>query len=125
MKAGSIMNEAIAIKVMRWPLVQKKYEGDGLIWGFQSPQKHYLHYELPKFSGDIAAAWRVVERIPGQVDVIKLESGRFTCIVDTGQKLTRTGKMTMAISEGGDGAPEAICKAALRLLSSDVGAKDG
>lgn len=54
---------------------------------------------LPRYSTDIAEAWRVLDTFPGAIALMNAVNGQWQCVI----LLTATG-MT---------APEAICRAAL------------
>lgn len=105
MKAGRELDALIAEKVMGWRFVN--IGGPAFIWvpPYAHPQVNALGLAPPKFSEDIGAAWKVVEKIrkPGQSWNFQIFSDG-TCEAEFYEPVRAE---TM---------PHAICLAALKAL---------
>ena len=69
---------------------------------------------IPHYSGDIAAAWQVVDWLRARFTNVSLTAAnRYACIA---WNISSEGEDSASVWERGDTAPEAICLAALAAL---------
>lgn len=125
MKAGRELDAVVAEKVMGWKRVVVPKDYDGLNAGVTllsptataiewAPKGAYqLWHFCPLYSTDIAAAWRVVEKLIEPT--IERHGSRWsvTCLREAPQD-------TRWIEVDADTAPLAICLAALKAVDVEV-----
>ena len=113
-EVGREMDALVAEKVMGWK------RGDWLKkWPDGSKQEHFdvwiapelkLLHDTPMFSTNITAAWEVVEQF---IPFVELECNEF----DSGFGwICKLWLVSSEVSEFGETAPEAICRAALKAM---------
>lgn len=107
----------VAEKVMGWTKERTGenvwYEPESRLW---KPMDHIT--TLPRFSTDIAAAWKVVEKITKKgFDVSILVVDGYN--IDVGIDLYAGDTLVKRLSHHAPTAPEAICKAALLALEGE------
>ncbi|SDJ62085.1 BC1872 family protein [Paenibacillus naphthalenovorans] len=107
MPSGRELDALVAEKVMGWNV---KFMGD-ILWGWMySETERNRWYNVPKFSADISAAWKAVEKMKRNdwVFVINSISEEWTALF----YLDRIHEHEVTCNS----APEAICKAALLAI---------
>jgi hypothetical protein len=114
--AGRELDTLIAEKVMD---MESAGDDPMLQWGINGPMwkaRSGYHWDrLPAFSTDIAAAWQVVEKLGGHLDIIHWADSD-TWQVNFGSRDGRR-PYTMPQDDWGETAPLAICRAALAAVS--------
>ena len=98
----------IAEKVMGWRKVNNLFE-----WPAKDSWIHI--YDIPNFSTDIAAAWKVVEKLCSQFNIVlECVSFEYNCHVNIPADL---GSRVHARASS---AQEAICLAALKVVGVEL-----
>ena len=120
MKAGRELDALIAEKVMGFKLVAEEVEiGKPMHELFRAPNgRGYYHYQLPRYSTNIADAWEVVEKLVstpgpnGDHHSVRVDySGDAVVVIDENEDW-----QVSAIAET---APLAICLTALKAVSQE------
>lgn len=114
---GRELDAAVAEHVMGWRDIKvRMFPGALCTLGGNPPGKSWPDM-VPDYSTDIAAAWRVVERLPWPVALTNVVDGEWECTVlcyDGGETHDNDETATART------APEAICRAALLAHFTDV-----
>lgn len=114
MKPGRELDALVAEKVMGWVIGSDHISHDGI--GFS---RQYLDIALPRFSTDIFAAWKVVEKLHSlgfKIGVDAQTNSYSACVVATLEK----GIYKVVANEVKETAPHAICLAALKAVGVEV-----
>jgi hypothetical protein len=114
LRAGADLDRIVAENLMGWRPLHGHITGAGeqSEW-MQKPDGYFTHpMNIPKFSSDIAEAYKVLERI---MEILKDEAPWFE-IRGPREFLAAFHTPKRAFSESGSTLSEAICRAALEVV---------
>lgn len=125
MKAGNDLDCLIAEKIFEWKLVSEEVES-GMPHHelYRTPSgRGFYHYQVPKFSSEIDAAWRVVEKFrrgfegkaSAYIEVVVTDLPDYQ---DTYCKIVAPDRKEVVM--WAHEAPLAICLAALKAVGVEV-----
>lgn len=102
MKPGRELDALIAEEVMGWRIFPDGPNGE--MHTIDANQCECHEYDIPHYSTDIAAAWKVVEKLSQIGSVFKDENPFWGCALASGEIIQ------------GVSAPHAICLASLKAV---------
>lgn len=107
MKPGRKLNDIIATEVMGWTKVKYGF-------GWQPPDRPGTECETPNYSGDIAAAWTIAEKLEKNFNFIGPGPDGWNAVffIETDE----FGRAIGSMGAIGETAAHAMCLAALRFI---------